>query len=248
MAVFKNKFLSTAGQKERIGNVGKVLGIATGVYNPNKQTLVTAKGKKNAITTIASHPFMTAGVVAGGITALGGKITASGTLTKGSINLLKSSSARASRITSSIPTTAGAGASLSRSLLPVAVGIGAGAVIFGKGRGGSGGSGTGGTGSNIIDQTPQQDTSSIAQPFKKDTGSLIDNPSINSGRDTFYNTRKRLSQDQYTYSYAVPYQDTSSSPLATGGAGTGGEGGSSGTDWVMIALIVGGAYLLSRRD
>lgn len=69
---FQNPFFSVAGQKERIANVGQVLGIATGLYNPNKKSIVATtpiKPLNTALQTVANHPYITAGVVAGGITA-----------------------------------------------------------------------------------------------------------------------------------------------------------------------------------
>jgi len=64
---FSNKFLSIAGQKERLSNVGKVLGIATGVYNPTKtkiQANTKSKVVNYALETVANHPYAAAGVVA----------------------------------------------------------------------------------------------------------------------------------------------------------------------------------------
>lgn len=72
MSIFSNPFFSIAGQKERITNVGKTLNAA---FNPfAKVKGVTAKTGSETLnkvlSSVASHPYVSAGVVAAGVTAM----------------------------------------------------------------------------------------------------------------------------------------------------------------------------------
>jgi len=70
-------FLSTEGQKQRITNVVQVLGAATGISkllgkgSAKDITANTSNPSLNkALTTVAQHPYATAGVIAAGYTAI----------------------------------------------------------------------------------------------------------------------------------------------------------------------------------
>jgi hypothetical protein len=67
MSIFSNPFFSIAGQVERISNVGAVLNAA---FNPFSKTTVQANVSnpilKTGLETVANHPYIAAGVVAGG--------------------------------------------------------------------------------------------------------------------------------------------------------------------------------------
>lgn len=71
MGIFTNPFFSVAGQVERLKNVAATLNAA---FNPFSQEKVVAnvenKTLKTALETVANHPYLAAGVVAGGITAV----------------------------------------------------------------------------------------------------------------------------------------------------------------------------------
>lgn len=70
-SIFKQPFLSIAGQKERIVNVGKTINAA---FNPLSKDKVVAntsnKTVNKALQTVANHPYATAGVIAAGVTAV----------------------------------------------------------------------------------------------------------------------------------------------------------------------------------
>jgi len=67
-SIFQNKFLSVAGQKERLKNV--VQTIKSAVTGSGVQSNIKSNVVNKVLSTAASHPFITAGVAAAGITAV----------------------------------------------------------------------------------------------------------------------------------------------------------------------------------
>ena len=74
-SIFNNPFFSIAGQVERIQNVGATLNAAFNPFAKVKGVSVTEDARKvlppavtSILETAASHPYVTAGIVAGGIT------------------------------------------------------------------------------------------------------------------------------------------------------------------------------------
>lgn len=71
VSIFKNDFLSIAGQKERLANVGNTLLSAVGIKGGGVQSNTGVKVVDTVLSATASHPFVTAGVVATATTTLG---------------------------------------------------------------------------------------------------------------------------------------------------------------------------------
>jgi len=72
MSIFTNPFFSIAGQTERIKNVGSTLNAA---FNPFAKVKGVTSNTGNVtadkiLSTVASHPYVSAGIVAGGVTAI----------------------------------------------------------------------------------------------------------------------------------------------------------------------------------
>jgi hypothetical protein len=67
MSIFKNPFLSLVGQKERIANVGAVLNSAFNPFAKDKGVTANVSNKtvKGVLETVGSHPYISAGIVAG---------------------------------------------------------------------------------------------------------------------------------------------------------------------------------------
>lgn len=68
-SIFQSSFFSIAGQKERLANV---VGVVNAAFNPFSKSTVEANVSnptmKTALETVANHPYVTAGVIAGGYT------------------------------------------------------------------------------------------------------------------------------------------------------------------------------------
>lgn len=73
MANFANSFFTIAGQKERLQNVGSTLLAAVGLKEGGVISNTGVKKVDAVLGAAASHPFVTAGVVAGGMAAAGAK-------------------------------------------------------------------------------------------------------------------------------------------------------------------------------
>ncbi len=71
MSIFENSFFSLAGQKERLANVGNTLLAAVGLIPGGVKSNTGIKFIDSALSTPASHPFLTAGAVTSGLTAAG---------------------------------------------------------------------------------------------------------------------------------------------------------------------------------
>lgn len=230
MAIFKNKFLSKAGQKERLTNVVKTINAA---FNPLSKDKVIAntpsKTANKVLETVANHPYVTAGIVAGGITAA------------------KNIPQMAVAVKGSAATTTGA-----YSIGKTAIATGLGGLALGSLLSG-GGKAT--TGDQIT--KPQQFPSINPQP-KQDTNQ---NPTINpnqtggnpfnlSGNDNYVLYNYRQSQDttsNYT-AYALPNQVTPSNLTASQETTPSQSATSeSGTNWLTIAAIAAGAYILLKE-
>jgi hypothetical protein len=69
VSIFKSSFFSIAGQKERLANV---VGVVNAAFNPFSKSTVEANVSnptmKTALETVSNHPYVTAGVIAGGYT------------------------------------------------------------------------------------------------------------------------------------------------------------------------------------
>jgi hypothetical protein len=69
--LFSSSFFSIAGQKERLANV---VGVVNAAFNPFSKSTVEANVSnptmKAALETVANHPYVSAGVIAGGVTAI----------------------------------------------------------------------------------------------------------------------------------------------------------------------------------
>lgn len=64
MGIFQNDFFSIAGQKERFANVGNTLLSAVGIRGGGVVSNTGVKPLDTALSAVASHPFITAGVAA----------------------------------------------------------------------------------------------------------------------------------------------------------------------------------------
>lgn len=76
MSIFSNDFFSVAGQKERLANVGNTLLAAVGIKKGGVQSNTGLKPVDTVLSAAASYPFVTAGVVAGGMLVTGTKAPA----------------------------------------------------------------------------------------------------------------------------------------------------------------------------
>ena len=232
MSIFQNKFFSAAGQKERISNVVNVLKIATtgkDVKGQKTQIVANTNSKitNKAFETIANHPYITAGVIAGGMTAVKA-------VSKSSAIVGASSAAKSSAVISGTAKTA---------LIAGGAGIIAGSIF-------SGGSKSSSQPKQIT--TPKQETSQSVSPNQGVNQTPYIMPSQKGAIDVsgYGNTVKyRQSQDTYTYNYAQPFQytqptqiptqTTSPEQTATSEAGT-------SVPWVALAIVGVGAYVLFK--
>jgi hypothetical protein len=226
---FKNSFFSVAGQKERISNVGKVLGIATGIYNPTKTTIQANTSSKTAnkvIEAVSNHPYASAGIVAAGVTAA-----------KLAPSIVASASTKA-------PSVIGSSFSTGTKLAVAgAAGLAAGSLLSGKGGNSEPTQITNPFQAPKLDVYPVQKTdfNPSVMPTQNDTSSQ-------SGTGNIWNQTK--TQDTYSenYNYQNPIQETT--PYFSASQDTNPElvstGGSSGTDWLTIGLIGAGLYFLVK--
>lgn len=239
---FSNKFFSIAGQKERLNNVVQTLSVAvTGKDTSGQKASVVANtGSETAnaiLSTAANHPFITAGVAATAVTAAGLGATA---------GAAGSSSAGAATAATS---TAGAATGVGLKTLAIVGGAGllAGSLFNSGGKASTGAQTT--TPSQIpsINPNPNQNTNQNPQtnPFQ-----TSNNPFDVSGSNNKIDYNYRQSQDttsNYT-GYATPVQDTPSyltatqdtSPQQTATTST-------GTNWLLTAGIIVGAYYLTNK-
>lgn len=223
---FTTSFLSIAGQKERIANVGKVLGIATGVYNPTKTTIVASTPSKTAnkvLEVVANHPYATAAVVGSAVNAA-----------KYIPSIVASA---ASKSPSVIGSSFSAGTKLA---VAGAVGLAAGSLFSGSSSSGKQDVNTNQT--PKIDVDPNQKTNNFpnTNPNQNDTNSQSGTGNI------WYQTKTQNTYSE-NYNYQNPNQETSPyipvsqevSPEQTTTSG-------SSTNWVTIALIGAGLYFLVK--
>lgn len=229
MATFTNSFFSSAGQKERLSNVANVLKISvTGSdLSGQKNSIVANTGSKTANTVLAAaanHPFITAGVAAAGITAV-----------KMAPTILSGSAA-----------TSTAAAATSNTMRNIAI-AGAGGIILGSVLNG------GGKQDQSQNTTPNLNQNPVISPTQPTNQNPQTNPQQKSAFDVSgSNNRIRYSQNQDTYStynaYAAPTQYTPSSLTAAQTTSPQQSATQeSGTNWLLIAGIAAGAYLLMNR-
>lgn len=230
-SIFKNKFLSKAGQKERLKNAADVIKSAFD-FNKNTKVVANIKNKplKKVTEAIANNPYTAAAVAAGGV--VGGKaLLGSGAKTAaGAASAAKASAAASSK------SLLGGGL---RKALPYGAAALGGAFLF---RGSS------------PDVNPEQ----ISNPFQAldaaQGGQRVEAPrfpidagetgSYINGNENFIDQRKQI----YTHSYSlnkaanVPQQvltpQLHNLPSQTAEA-------TAQTDWLPLALI-GGAVLLFK--
>ena len=228
---FTNSFFSIAGQKERISNVGQVLGIATGVYNPQKLTISASTPSKTlnkGLEIVANHPYATAGVVATGITAA-----------KLAPSILAGTSKAAT-------TTAIAKSSFSTGTkLAVAAGTGllAGSLFGSKGSSSTPSQNVQPNQQPIQNTNPKQDTlfTPTISPNQNDTSSQ-------SGTGNMWYQTKNQNTYSEVYNYQNPSQDTIPSfPVSQDTNADQTSTASSGIDWVTIGLIGAGIYFLAKE-
>lgn len=235
MAIFKNKFFSVAGQKERLANVGKTVVSAVspgGKVQSNTGLSIIDK----PLSAVASHPFISAGVAAAAVTYAPAAVAALRTAVP------------------SVSTAAATGGSLSLGRTAgIAAAAATGGLLIGSSLGGKGGEGgAGGTAQTAPQtQTPTQTTSASQEQTQ--------NPSIAPTQTGGYISQTGSGflsyspqQNTNTYSYqisnqdVIPLQETAAAQEASGGMG--GEGGEAGTGMspLLIAALIGGAYILTR--
>lgn len=227
---FTKPFFSIAGQKERISNVGKVLGIATGVYNPQKLTITASTPSKTlnyGLEAVANHPYIAAGAVAGGITAAKYIPTiAAGTKAAVGTTIAKSSFSTGTK-------------------LAVAAGTGllAGSLFGSKG--------SSSNPSQVIqpnqqptqNTNPKQDTlfTPTINPNQNDTSSQ-------SGTGNLWYQTKNQNTYSEVYNYQNPNQNTTPTfPVSQDTNADQTSTASSGIDWVTIGLIGAGIYFLAKE-
>lgn len=221
MSIYENSFFSVKGQKERIGNTLAVLKIAA---NPlNKEKIISTTSSKivnKVLETVANNPYKTAAVAAVGITAVGYTATSSGTL-----------AASTARTSSQAVID---GMSVKKLAIAGAVGFGA-ATLLGKGEKNTQTATTTPYQTPTQNVTPDQTTNydnkidnSIRQRYN-----IIDSPGASIGA-TSQNNPLNQSPTQTTPSYQTATQDTRPTQSNTQG----------GTNWLMIAALVAGIYLI----
>lgn len=227
---FTNSFFSIAGQKERLANVGQVLGIATGVYNPQKLTISASTPSKilnKGLEVVANHPYATAGVVATGITAakLTPTILTSKTAMAGSAQIAKSSFSTGTK-------------------LAVAAGTGllAGSLF------GSKGSSSNPSQSVQPIQQPTQNTNPKQETMFTPTinPSQTDTSSQSGTGNIWYQTKTQNTYSE-AYNYQNPSQDTTPSfPVSQDTNADQTSTASGGIDWLTVGLIGAGIYFLAK--
>lgn len=225
---FTNRFFSIAGQRERISNVGQTLkaavtlrGVQANTGNRTTDTILSAA---------ASNPYLTAFIPAAAKVAAGGAAVGSAKVAAGGAAAAKTSAAAKA---------ASLGAAKTGGLLRTGALIGGG-LLAGSllNKGGSQ------TQEPTQDLNPFQEVGQTQEietnPYQ--TGDLGDTGAWIRGDGNIIDQRKFLRQEQptllYPFQTAQPIQQTSAQQ-ETGQSAT-------NTDWLMVALVGAGAYLLLK--
>ena len=221
-------FFSVAGQKARLKNAYEVLKIAINPFSQGRIVANTTSPTLNrGLQLVANNPYTTAAVGAAGYTAA-------------TAGLGASSAAAGARAGAA----AGGSSLLSRAAVPAAAGLAAGYFLFNR------------SGAAPQSQTQQASQSGTLKPIQ--SSSQVDN-------STNYNTQT-TSQQTYNTIQDSPYASLGGSPSLSASldrtqsqiptqnapfsqdVGQSAEQTQSGLgDWVLPALIIGGAYVLSKR-
>jgi hypothetical protein len=229
MSIFQNKFFSVAGQAERIRNVGATL--ASAVSGGGVQAHTSSKTANKILSTIASHPFISAGVATGGIYAGKALIPAvSGSLKAGT-------GATAGAVAGKTATTS----TLKTGLLYAGAGALAGSMLSG------GGSLRQAQDANQYTQ-PEQEASPTQQStsdITQDAFLRADGDIYQSGQGNILNANRYLRSSQDAFTYLNPIQTASPQQITTPSFSAG-QSAEQGTNWVIPALIVAGALILSK--
>jgi len=223
-SIFKNKFFSAAGQKERLTNVAQTLSVAvTGkTLQGEKDKIVTSSGKSNILTAAANHPFITAGVATAGIYAAG---AVAGSASSGSAAAAAGSTAAKTALTTKAASIGSVGL--------VGLGAAAGAILAGAGK-------------QTTDQTtnpqqittPSQSTPTTVTPtVNPDQGGDIITPGNYNRIYANRTTTSNISTETYNY----PSQETTPTQSVSQAATQSQEG-----SWIIPAAIIGAAFILSK--
>jgi len=108
MTIFKNPFFSSAGQAERLENVGNTLLAAVGIKKGGVQGNTKNKSLNSALSVVASHPFATAGFAAGGVNPSGAVAAARAAGGAVASSFSKASLGTKAAVVVSVPVIAGA--------------------------------------------------------------------------------------------------------------------------------------------
>lgn len=225
---FSKPFFSVAGQKERLSNVVNVLKIATTGKDTSgqKTSIVSNTGNKvvdKVLSTAANHPYATAAVATAGIMAA--KALPAAIATKGGA-------------------AAVAGSTGSSAIKNLAIGAVGGAVlggIFDKGSSAN-------PNQNIIPNQTNTQTSSADQTTTYGDTSIdnsIRNKYFISGSPntsiggTYQSNPYAQSPSQDLIPSFSPSQDIAAEQTATA---------SSGTNWLLVAAVIAGAYYLTNEN
>lgn len=266
MALFQSNFFSFAGQKERLSNVVQTVKAAVTGKGVQSNTGVGAVDK--VLSTAASNPFVTAGVVAAGVSAAGYAPTATGSLAKsegttliqGAVQSAKNAitrTAAGSAATGGAATIASnTGSNVAKTaIIAGGAGIAAGYILSGQPSSQSSAS-TSQNPSFNPDQKQSGSQTIEQQPFQDNSQNSFDTQNTSNYN---YGAGSIYSGSSQTPSFSsYPEQSTSANPLFDQDAGfsaeqetaadTGASATSSGSNGLVTAAIVLGAfYLLSKN-